>query len=87
MSLGERPMSASWDVSVRGAAKVAETLASMKNEALLYRRLATLAFDVPLRESVEGLAFQGVPRSAFEAWCDSVGATSLKERPKRGLPE
>jgi 5'-3' exonuclease len=76
---------AAWDVRVRGAAKVAETLVSMREEALLYRRLATLVSDVPLPQSVDDIVFNGVPRHAFEAWCDRLGATTLKERPKRWL--
>jgi 5'-3' exonuclease len=74
---------AAWEVSVRGAAKVAETLAAWRDEALLYRRLATLVSDVPLRESIDDLAFRGVPRATFEAWCDSIGLPPLKTRPKR----
>ena len=72
-----------WGVPVRGAAKVAATLASMRDEALLYRKLATLVRDVPLPESVEDLAWSGVPRGPFEAWCDRLGVTTLKSRPKR----
>jgi 5'-3' exonuclease len=77
---------ASWGVSVRGAAKVAVTLSAMREEALLYRRLATLISDVPLRESVQDLAFHGVPRPEFEAWCDLLGLTTMKERPKKWRP-
>ena len=76
-----------WDVDVRGAPKIAATLASMRDEALLYRRLATLVTDVPLPESAGDLAFRGVPRRAFEAWCDRLGVTNLKARPKRWLEE
>ncbi|MBK8257823.1 MAG: flap endonuclease [Polyangiaceae bacterium] len=76
---------ASWNVQVRGAAKVAATLAAMKDEALLYRKLATLALDVPMPHSPEALAFQGVPRAEFEAWCDRLGLSSMKDRPKRWL--
>ena len=74
---------ATWNVQVRGAAKIAATLSAMKEEALLYRKLATLALDVPMPDKADDLAFQGVPRAAFEAWCDRLGVTSLKERPKR----
>lgn len=74
---------ARWDVTVRGAAKVAQALSSFREEAVLYRRLATLVSDVPLRESVEELAFRGVPRQRFEAWCDRLGVTGLKTRPQR----
>jgi 5'-3' exonuclease len=74
---------AAWDVTVRGAAKIADTLSAWRDEALLYRRLATLVTDVPLREEVDDLAFRGVPRAAFEAWCDRLGIQELKARPKR----
>src|SRR5262245_42051375 len=40
------PDPAKWDARVRGAARIADTLASMQSEALLYRRLATLVSDV-----------------------------------------
>lgn len=76
---------ASWDVQIRGAAKIAATLAAMREEALLYRRLATLALDVPLPETAADLEFRGVPRSTFEGWCDRLGVTGLKTRPKRWL--
>lgn len=72
-----------WTVKIRGADKVAATLSEWKKEALLYRRLATLALDVPMPDSPEALAFRGVPRAEFEAWCDSVGLTSMKARPKK----
>ena len=75
---------ASWDVPVRGAAKVAATLRDHRPEALLYKKLATLIEDVPLpQEDAEDLRFRGVPREAFEAWCDGIGVTTLKTRPTR----
>jgi len=74
-----------WDVTVRGAPKVAATLASMREEALLYRRLATLVLDVPLPQRAGDLAFHGVPRRAYEAWCETLGVTSLRTRPKRWI--
>lgn len=75
---------AKWDVEVRGKAKVAAAIAGMREEALLYRRLATLVTDVPLPEKdPEALRFRGVPRARFEAWCDRVGVTTMKARPRR----
>lgn len=71
-----------WSVQLRRSAQLASVLAERRNEALLYRRLATLV-DVPLAESLGDLRFQGVPRSRFEAWCDTVGANSLRSAPKR----
>jgi 5'-3' exonuclease len=72
---------ADWDVKVRGAEKLAATLAAQREEALLYRRLATLVTDAPLAEDLEALAFRGVPREAFLAWCERLGVGSLRERP------
>ena len=62
-----------WTVKPRGALQLAATLAAQREEALFYRRLATLIDTVPLAESLEELRFRGVPRGRFEAWCDAVG--------------
>jgi 5'-3' exonuclease len=72
-----------WPAEIRGADRLAATLAAEMDEALLYRKLATLVDDVPLVERLEDLAWTGVPRDAFEAWCDGVGATQMKSRPTR----
>ena len=73
-----------WDVKVRGAEVIAATLRDQREAALLYRRLATLVEDVPLPQtSPDDLAFRGVPRQAFERWCDELGVTTLKRRPTR----
>ncbi len=74
---------ASWPGDVRGAYRLAATLADEMQSALLYRKLATLVEDVPLPERLEDLAWTGVPRSAFEAWCDRVGSGQMKSRPTR----
>ncbi|HVR64266.1 MAG TPA: 5'-3' exonuclease H3TH domain-containing protein [Polyangia bacterium] len=72
-----------WSVKPRGALALGATLAQRRDDALLYRRLATLIEDVPLPQSLDELAFRGVPRAAFERWCDAVGATTLKSTPRR----
>jgi len=38
---------------------------------------------VPLHESLDDLRFQGVPRPAFEAWCDLLGVTTMRTAPQR----
>jgi 5'-3' exonuclease len=75
--------SADWKVNVRGADRLAATLAEHMQDALLYRKLATLVTDVPLAESLGDLAWRGVPREAFLAWCDRVGVRELRQRPAR----
>ena len=54
-----------WTVKPRGALQLAATLAAQREEALFYRRLATLVDTVPLAESLDELRFRGVPRGAL----------------------
>jgi 5'-3' exonuclease len=76
-----------WPEGIRGAAKLAEELERGREDAALYRRLATLVSDVPLPESLEDLRWQGIPRASFERWCEALGARALRatleERPAR----
>lgn len=72
-----------WTVKPRGAIQLAATLVEHRNDALLYRKLATLIDTVPLTESLEDLEFKGVPRERFERWCDELGVQRLKTVPKR----
>ena len=76
---------ASWPREIRSADRLAATLVEHMDEALLYRKLATLIDDVPLPERLDDLAWRGVPRRAFEAWCDRLGARDLRARPTRWL--
>lgn len=72
-----------WKVKPRGALQLASTLAAHRQDAMLYRTLATLVETVPLSESLDELRFQGVPRPAFEAWCDLLGVTTMRAAPQR----
>jgi 5'-3' exonuclease len=78
-----------WDVTLRGAAKLAAVLRERMGDALLYRFLAQLRRDVPLDESAADLEWQGVPRDHFLGFCDEMGFGQLRERPHRWmmLPE
>lgn len=70
-----------WEVTVRGADRLAATLAEQLEDAKLYRTLATLVEDVPLKEKLDDLRWKGVPTEKFLAWCDEVGLESgMKER-------
>ncbi len=75
-----------WKVAPRGAPSLAATLSAQREQAMLYRKLATLVTAVPLRESLEDLRFRGVPRGSFEAWCDEIGVDRLKSTPRRWAP-
>jgi 5'-3' exonuclease len=72
-----------WTVKPRGALALAATLAERRQEALLYRRLATLDESAPVSQSLEEIRFRGVPRARFLRWCDELGATTLRTTPRR----
>jgi hypothetical protein len=74
-----------WKVKPRGALQLAATLMEKRDDALLYRQLATLIDTVPIDGSLEDLRFAGVPRVRFERWCDELGVTRLKATPRRWL--
>jgi 5'-3' exonuclease len=76
-----------WKVRPRGALALSTTLAEHREDALLYRKLATLVDTVPLAESLDDLEFRGVPRARFEAWCAKLGATTIATMPKAWAPE
>jgi 5'-3' exonuclease len=69
----------SWDVDVRGAGKLAATLQERLDEALLFRRIATLDTDAPVSASVEDLGWTG-PAEEFAELCDWLDAPRLAER-------
>lgn len=72
-----------WKVQPRGALPLATTLAAHRDEAFLYRKLATLVDTVPLKDSLKDLEFRGVPKARFEKWCDDLGVARLKTMPRR----
>lgn len=74
-----------WDVEVRGAARLVESLRGSMADALLFRYLARLRGDVPLAEDLDDLEWRGVPAERFEALCDEYGFGSLRDRPSRWL--
>jgi 5'-3' exonuclease len=74
---------AAWEVRVRGAERLAATLEARMDDALLFRRLATLRRDVPLVESLDGLRWRGVPRERWLALCDELGFEKSRDRPPR----
>jgi 5'-3' exonuclease len=72
-----------WEVNVRGADRLAATLRERMDQALLFRRLATLRRDVPLAQTLEDLRWRGVPRDRWLALCDELGFEKTRERPHR----
>jgi hypothetical protein len=72
-----------WDVKVRSADKLAVTLRTRMGDALLYRFLAQLRFDVPLGEELADLEWNGVHREPFYELCDELGFDRLRDRPHK----
>ncbi len=72
-----------WKVKPRGAQQLAATLVERRDDALLYRKLATLVDTITFECSLDDLRFRGVPRARFERWCDDLGVARLKTAPRR----
>ena len=71
-----------WDVPVRGAAKLAATLVEQREEAELYRHLATLDLAAPVMRNVDDLEWNG-PADHLDAVCAHLDAPRVAERVRR----
>ena len=70
------PDEVDWEVTVRGAAKLAATLQEMQEEVDFYRELTTLRLDVPISDELSDLEWRGVPRGPFLEFCGEMGFNS-----------
>jgi 5'-3' exonuclease len=68
-----------WGMSKGRALRLAENLQGRKEDALLYRRLATLRHDVPLEEDLHDLEWLGA-REDLRGLCEELGDDHLTER-------
>ena len=68
-----------WDVEVRGRDRLASTLVEQRDEAYLFRDLATLRADEALFEDVDTLRWTG-PRPGFDEMARNLRAGRLAER-------
>jgi 5'-3' exonuclease len=72
-----------WDVPVRGAARLAATFREQREDALLFRKLATLRIDRSvLAGGVDAVAWRG-PAPGFAALCERLRLPGLAERARR----
>lgn len=67
---------------VRGADRLAATLTARRDEALLYKKLATLRTDAPVAESLDELEYVGA-RPELEEFCERIGFTEFLGRVTR----
>jgi 5'-3' exonuclease len=69
-----------WSVRVRGAATLAANLRESRDDAMLYRKLATLRTDAPIPESLEALRWNGPNRAELEKLCAEIGERDVLNR-------
>lgn len=69
-----------WDVKVRGAMRLAATLNERRDDAALYKHLATLVDDVPMSETLDDLRWQGAYRDRFQDLERRLGTLPMRPR-------
>jgi 5'-3' exonuclease len=70
-----------WGLGNR-AVRLAESLSQRREQALLYRQLATLREDVPLQEQLNDLVWQGA-RARLKELCHELGDEQIPKRISR----
>jgi 5'-3' exonuclease len=70
-----------WDVEVRGAARLAATLAERRRDAELFKVLATLRTDADVG-GVDSWEWRG-PMPGFAAWAERLGQPTLATRAQK----
>jgi len=70
-----------WDVTVRGAAKLASTLADNRELAVLFKVLATLRTDGDVG-TVDDWEWRG-PTPELAAWAERLGSRTLVSRAEK----
>jgi 5'-3' exonuclease len=70
-----------WDVEVRGAVKLATSLAAQADDARLFKVLATLVEDAEVG-AVDDWRWTG-PAPSFDAWCERLGAQGMATRARK----
>jgi 5'-3' exonuclease len=69
-----------WTVGVRGAESLAASLREHRDDAFLFRRLATLRDDVPLKESLDDLRWRGADLAAVRGLTAAIFADWVVRR-------
>jgi 5'-3' exonuclease len=66
-----------WPKGIRGADRLAASLNGMRDQARLYRTLATVRTDAVLPKDVAALRWLGVPGPAWQTFCARVGISRM----------
>jgi len=73
-----------WNPAIANARRLATSLFSSWEDALLFRTLATLRLDAPVFETVDDLRWKG-PRADFESLCRAMEAQDVFKRARSAL--
>ncbi|HTU62132.1 MAG TPA: 5'-3' exonuclease H3TH domain-containing protein, partial [Polyangiales bacterium] len=80
-SLEQIPLDAkAFGSGLRGVASLLAELSAQREQASLYKTLATLRSDVPLTHTLSDLEYRGTDKRAFEALCVELGLDSISSR-------
>ena len=80
-SLEQIPLdAAAFGSGLRGVAALLTELAAQREQAALYKTLATLRSDVPLTHTLSDLEYRGTDKLAFEALCVELGLDTISTR-------
>jgi 5'-3' exonuclease len=75
-----------WGLTAGRARRLAENLEAHRQEAFLFRRLATLRTDVPIEEGLDDLEWRGA-REGLREFCAALGDNDLPDRVPRWIGE
>ena len=85
--LEDIPATGPWDIPVRGAAALQAILSQEYDNAILYRQLATLRFDVPINADPHTIRWRGARRAEYEELCRELGSERLATLPHQWADE
>ncbi len=74
---------ARWGIPVRGAGALAASLSGLREQAALYKTLATLRCDVPLPETLHDLEWKGARRKELQTLCHEIEDDEFPSRVSR----
>ncbi|MFK7992166.1 MAG: 5'-3' exonuclease H3TH domain-containing protein [Sandaracinaceae bacterium] len=69
-----------WSLKVRGGATLAQNLAGQREDAMLYKLLATLVTDVPLTETLDDMRWKGPDAEALAGIATELSDPGLPSR-------
>ena len=75
-----------WDVNVRGAAGLSNSLEEHREVVALYKDLATLRLNAPVSEKVDDLEWPGAHSDLYPKLCQELGMPNLANQPQRWSP-